>query len=76
MFSMISDPADYLFCASIWGFEDILQTRLDGDPMGLNPYAVFRYNRALHLACMYGNIREAEVLLEVGARLDEQMMEK
>ena len=53
IFSMISDPADYLFCASIWVFEDILQTRLDDDPMGLNPYAVFRYNRALHLAaCM------------------------
>ena len=67
IYSTISDPAEYLFCANIWGLGDILELRIQSDLVGLSAGASRLYIEALHLACTYGNIKEAKVLLEAGS---------
>jgi ankyrin repeat protein len=63
-----SDPGDPLFCASIFGFDDILELRMQNEPVALNLDAIYR---ALSFALMYGNDREAKLLFEAGVRWNE-----
>lgn len=67
----ISQPADCIFVAAIWGFCDILELRLEIDPETVNMPQVDGFP-ALHLAIAHGHFRATQILLEKGAKLEER----
>lgn len=67
----ISQPADCIFMAAIWGFCDILELRAGIDPETVNVSQLAGFP-ALHLAIIYGGLEAAQTLLEKGAKLEER----
>ena len=59
-------PADYLFTASVWGFCDLLEYRLDSNPDPLLIRCMRADYDALQLACIYGNYDVAVILIDRG----------
>ena len=57
-------PADYLFTAIIWAFNDLLELRLRSRPDSLLLRSRGDSLSALQLACLYGNRDTVKVLLD------------
>ena len=66
----ISQPADCIFTAAIWGFRDILELRVNVDPETVSNVSQQDGFPVLHLASAYGNVNAAQMLLEQGAKLE------
>lgn len=68
----VSQPADCIFIATIWGFSNILELRVDINPNNVNNVSQREGSPALHLASGHGNLRAAQILLEKGAMLEDR----
>lgn len=68
----ISQPADCIFIASIWGLCDVLELRVNISPETVNTVSQRNGLPALHLAAAYGNLKAAKILLDKGAMLEER----
>lgn len=63
---MTHTPADYLFTASLWGFYDLLELRLNSKPDPLLLRCERTGYNALQLVCSYGNPDAVKFLLDWG----------
>ena len=68
----VSQPADCIFIAAMWGFCDILELRVNTSPDTVNNVSQREGFPALHLATAYGSLRAAQILLEKGAMLEDR----
>ena len=57
-------PADYLFAASLWSFNDLLELRLRSKPDPLLLRSGETKSNALQLACLYGILDTVKFLLD------------
>ena len=65
----ISFPADVLFVACVWEFEELLQRRVDADSGSLDVRNIFGMT-GLHITCRLGTVEAARMLIEKGVDLE------
>ena len=66
---VIGFPSDPLFVACAWGFEELLDWRVNIDTRSLDVQNQFGMT-ALHIACRFGNLESARSLVEKGVDLE------
>jgi ankyrin repeat protein len=65
-------PSDCLFIASAWEFCDLLELRIKIDPKTLDDTSGWGHNSALSLACRFGSIGAAQILIDNGAKTEQR----
>ena len=66
---VISFPSDPLFVACVWGFEELLDWRVNIDTRSLDVQNQFGMT-GLHITCRFGNLDVARILVEKGVDLE------
>ncbi len=66
----VCKPADLIFVASAWNFCDVLQYCISMDPHVVHLKSSSYQDTPLHLACRYGNVDAAKLLVDNGAETD------
>ena len=69
-FDGISLPADCILMTSAWEFWDLLELRIKRDSTTLNDRLGIDGETALNIACMFRNLRAAQMLIDSGAEMD------
>ena len=72
VWEMVAFPANVLFVASIWGFCDLLEIRINANPKSLDTQHNMDGDTALMLSCKYGNLRVAQILVEKSVCLEKK----
>ena len=69
----IGRPADYIFVAVAWGFDDILEKRVRSDPNAVDLARSHEFNSPLLcIAANNGRLKIAQLLLKIGANVQEK----
>ena len=63
----IGQPANYIFVAVAWGFDDIVKSRLDRDPDGVKARSHEFNSPLLCIAASRGRLSTAQILVDRGA---------
>ena len=66
----VCKPANFTFVASAWNFCDVLQYCISMDSHVVHLKSSSFHSTPLHLACQYGNVEGAKLLLDNGAVME------